>query len=337
VTSLVTSRLGVAILSFAVAQLLIGQGRAEPVAETSRHLVVICGHPGDAEFQAPITDAANLWSEAATSGGSTTTTILGSDGGASLAEVEKTLIGIPVDTEAWIVLLGHGTYDGVAARFNLRGDDLSDTALAEQLENRIGTTVVINTTASSAPFLKTLSGENRIIITATKTGNQANLTRFSGFLAASFFDPTADRDQDDQVSLLEAFLSGASGVADYYEAEGRLATEHPLLDDNGDRQGTRFEWFTGLEPNRIPKGESKADGDRAHQFHLVPSALERQLTPDQRTRRDAFETQVIALRKSRKDIAADEYYQQLEDLVLQLSEIYLETEMATGRRNNPDR
>jgi hypothetical protein len=34
-------------------------------------------------------------------------------------------------------------------------------------------------------------------------------------------------------------------VAEFYEADGRLATEHALLDDNGDSLGTPADFFRG--------------------------------------------------------------------------------------------
>ena len=287
-----------------------------------RVVLIVCSHPGTDEYQKPIAESADLWAEISREGG-TEPALLGRAGGARLEEVGTALAETSPDAELWLVLLGHGSFDGKRARFNLRDEDLTDRALAEHLEGRTGTTVVLNTTAASAPFLATLSGENRVILTATKSGEQANLTRLGRHLAETFRSPTADRDQDGQVSLLEAFLGGAAAVTEDYETEGFLATEHALLDDNGDGQGTRSEWFVGLDPQHKPKGAKRTDGQRAHQLHLLPSELERRLTPEQRTRRDELETQVHALRARRKDLAEEVYYNKLESILLQLSEIYL--------------
>ena len=49
----------------------------------------------------------------------------------------------------------------------------------------------------------------------------------------------ADLDKDDQVSLLEAFLTASVRTAEFYEETSRLATEHALIDDNGDRRSSK--------------------------------------------------------------------------------------------------
>ena len=75
-------------------------------------------------------------------------------------------------TEAvWLVLIGHGTYDGKEAKFNLRGPDVSDAELAEWLKACKRPLAVIDCSSSSAPFLNRLSGRDRVVITATRTGS----------------------------------------------------------------------------------------------------------------------------------------------------------------------
>ena len=51
----------------------------------------------------------------------------------------------------WVVLIGHGTYDGRAAKFNLRGEDVSDAELAAWLEPCRRPLAVINCASASAP------------------------------------------------------------------------------------------------------------------------------------------------------------------------------------------
>jgi len=52
-------------------------------------------------------------------------------------------------------------------------------------------------------------------------------------------NPEADLDKDGQVSLLEAFLTASRQASEFYKINGRLVTEHALLDDNGDSFGTQ--------------------------------------------------------------------------------------------------
>jgi hypothetical protein len=64
------------------------------------------------------------------------------------------------------------------------------------------------------------------------------------------------------------------------------------------------------------------DGVRAHQFHLVRSAAEQELSPEARARRDALEEQLSALRARKASLKEDDYYGRLEGILVDLSELY---------------
>ncbi len=225
-------------------------------------------------------------------------------------------------SELWIVLIGHGTFDGEIARFNLRGPDLAASDLAEWLRPFTRPLAIINTASSSAPFLPALAGTNRVIITATRSGHEQNFTRFGQFFAAAIGNPASDLDGDNQTSLLEAFLSAAYATADFYKTEGRLATEHPLIEDTGDGLGTPPDWYRGLRATRKPRDDAPVDGLRAHQFHLVRSPLELALSPETRARRDEIEREISKLRDRKQALDPDAYDQNLEELLLELARIY---------------
>ena len=90
--------------------------------------------------------------------------------------------------------------------------------------------------------MRKLSREQRVIITATKNEAEVFYTRFGGYFAEAVGGLTdADVDNDEQVSLLEGFIYASEKVASFYENKGRLATEHAILDDNGDKLGSRAE------------------------------------------------------------------------------------------------
>ena len=219
-------------------------------------------------------------------------------------------------------MIGHGTYDGKSAKFNLRGPDLSASALAEWLKNHERPLAIINCASSSGPFVAALSGPNRTIATATRSGFEQNFTRLGGHLAAAITAPTADLDKDQQVSLLEAFLTAANRTAEFYKAVGRLATEHPLIDDNADGRGTPPDWFRGIRVTKQPEGNAVPDGLRAHQMHLILSEAEKTLSPETRTRRNALELQLAKVRTQKSVLEEDEYYEKLEPLLLQLARLY---------------
>lgn len=226
-------------------------------------------------------------------------------------------------TELWIVLIGHGTFDGRTARFNLRGTDLGAEELKKWLAP-IGCPIVIaNCSSASGPFLKALAGENRVVMTATKTGAEINFARFGEFLSEAVGDSKFDLDKDGQTSAFEAFLSASRRTAAFYDGEGRLATEHSLLDDNGDGLGIRADFFRGVRLVQKVQGGASVDGRLAHQFHLVQSESEQQLSPETRRLRDQLELAVIQLRDRKQSFEnQDAYYAQLEMLLVDLAKAY---------------
>jgi hypothetical protein len=221
------------------------------------------------------------------------------------------------------VLIGHGTFDGKEAKFNLRGPDVSGTEFAAWLKPYQRPLAVIDTASASAPFLAKLSAPNRVIITSTRSGNEQNFARFGEFFADAMTDAKSDLDQDGQTSLLEAFLSAAAGVAEFYKTEGRLATEHALIDDNGDGLGTPSDWFRGTRATKKAGNGAALDGARARQFHLVRSEAEQKLTPTQRAQRDELELAIEDLRERKAKLGDEEYYRRLETVLLELAKVYV--------------
>jgi hypothetical protein len=220
------------------------------------------------------------------------------------------------------VLIGHGTFAGQTAKFNLRGPDVAADELAEWLRECRRPLAVINCSSASGPFLNALSAPGRVVITATKSGHEANYARFGDYLSRAIGDQQADLDKDEQTSLLEAYLLAARQVGEFYKLDGRLATEHALLDDNGDRQGIPADWFEGVQPTRKAQGNAPLDGYRAHQWHLVPSPRERVLPAELRRQRDELELAVIELREQKPQLVEEDYYSRLELLLLKLAELY---------------
>jgi hypothetical protein len=289
-------------------------------------LVIIEGAPGAAEYQGQFDRWAESWQAAAKNAGVLSIRI-GKDDQAGVNDHDRLHSALLEQAKKapqalWIVLIGHGTYDGREAKFNMRGPDVSDRELADWLSPIKTQVVVINCGSASGPFINSLSGPNRVVIAATKSGFEMNFSRFGQYIAETIADPHADLDKDGQVSLLEAYLTAASRVEEYYRARSQLASEHALLDDNGDKLGTPANWFKGVRATKRAKDGAALDGIRAHQLHFIPSDRERGMPAEVRRRRDELESSIAALRDRKAKIKDDEYYIQLEKLMVELSRLY---------------
>jgi hypothetical protein len=289
-------------------------------------VLVVVGAPGTPDYGVQFRNWADLWQAAAEKGSAESLRIgLGKEEGGTDRDGLKAALterSSPSREPLWIVLIGHGTFDGREAKFNLRGPDVSDAELAAWVAPLKRPVAVINCASASGPFLNKISGENRVVITATKSGSEVNFARFGGEIASAINDSRADLDKDGQVSLLEAYLTAGSKVSEFYKSKGRLATEHALLDDNGDHLGTPADWFRGVRATRRAKDGAPLDGLRAHQLHLVLSDREKSLPADVRRRRNELELAVAKLRDDKSKLPEDQYYARLETLMVELSRLY---------------
>ena len=213
-----------------------------------------------------------------------------------------------------MVLIGHGTSDRNEAQFNLPGPDLTPSDLqAGLIPFPTQTLALVHTGSASGGFLTPLSGPNRIIITATRTGRERNATEFPQFFVGAFTEEGADLDHDERISLLEAFLYARQEVERLYEEQNELLTEHALLDDNGDGEGSHDAGLTG------------PDGPLAATFRLGASASTAAQAPDDPElarlyeERIAIQERVGQLRAVRDSMEEDAYLAEMEDLLVELA------------------
>lgn len=151
------------------------------------------------------------------------------------------------DSVLFVFLIGHGSFDK-EAKFNLVGPDLSaadfNKMFSELPTQRL---VIFNMASASGEFIKPLAAKGRVIVTATRSGQENNATRFTEYFLAALKAGDADADQDGHISVLEAFNYANRLTAEFYTRAGRLASEHALLEDNGDGVGhTKMEGGDGL-------------------------------------------------------------------------------------------
>jgi hypothetical protein len=292
-----------------------------PASDQQPTVMVLVGASGTPEYEARFKRWAESWKQLAARAGAHFQQV-GGAGPDRLALTQALEAAKRNAGELWLVLIGHGTFDGRAAKLALHGPDVTSEELGAWLRPLKRPVVVIDSTSASGPFVKALSGPDRVVITATRSGREQNVARLGGYLVEALSDPAADLDKDGETSLLEAFLVASKRVESSFADAGLLASEHALLDDNGDGLGTAAALYDGLRPTRAREGANEPDGRRAHQVHLLHSAGEQAMSPAARKRRDQLELQVLELRDARARLGDEDYYRKVEPLLLDLARLY---------------
>jgi len=152
---------------------------AEPLDQAT--VLIVVGAPGTAEYEEPFAQSGGRWKLAAEKAGAKCLRIgdRASDDPTDRERLQTLLAEEPTEsTEAlWLVLIGHGTFDGQTAKFNLRGPDVAASELAEWLAPFQRPLAVVNGASASAPFINRLSAPGRVVVTATKSGYEHNYAR----------------------------------------------------------------------------------------------------------------------------------------------------------------
>lgn len=204
--------------------------------------------------------------------------------------------------DVFVLLIGHGSFDGRTAAFNLPGPDLTADEYRPLLEKlRLQRVAFINTASSSGAFLEPLAGPGRTIVTATRTGGERNEPRFAEFFIEAFTGEGADRDRNGRVSVQEAFDYAKQKVTAAYEQAGNLLSEHASLNDGVEGKLASMQF---LAPQRSRSTEMAS------------------LAPEVRTlveQRDTLEREIAELKLRKDTMDAAKYDEQLEKLLTDLA------------------
>jgi hypothetical protein len=315
-----------ATLAVGAAELAVAAAIAAP-ASAATHLLVISGLGGEESYSTSFHDwSTSLVSSAIASGIPAENVVyLAEDpardperiaGEARKETIEATLqtmgAAAGAQGELWLVIFGHGSARGNETTVNLPGPDLSGGELAAILDRLpVEKVVIANASSASGDFVRDLSAPGRAIVTATRAVTEKHAPVFGGFFTEGFADNRADVDKDRRVSLLEAFDYARLAVARSFESDGRMATEHPMLDDNGDRNGS-------LEPKAV--GES--DGVVASRLFLGAAQTRIASSPELdrlQTKKSELEDRIAQLRAQRASHDEELYLKELETLLLDLA------------------
>ena len=134
-----------------------------------------------------------------------------------------------------MLLIGHGSFDGKTAAFNLPGPDLPrpTTPSCSTSFRRSGS-------CSSTPAARAAPSPGRSPVRRGPSSRRrrpaASATRRASRSSSSRRSQakSADRDRNGRVSVLEAFDYAKNRVAATYEQGGHILTEHATLDDGSE-------------------------------------------------------------------------------------------------------
>lgn len=250
--------------------LLTGRGfAAEPsnnaaLAASTKRAILLCGLSGDAAHHKLYSETMTKLHEGLTQrlGFADVQVLFGDEpvaadaeviksaGRATREELEKSVMALGAKLQAddamWVIVVGHSHYDGKHSWLNLPGPDIQQTDFAKLFADLTAREqVFFITTPTSGYYVKPLSAKGRVVITATETDWETNETEFPHELARVLSAPPEakefDIDQDGAITLFDLYVTVVRNLAQSYLERELLATEHPLLDDNGDGRGTELQ------------------------------------------------------------------------------------------------
>jgi hypothetical protein len=212
-----------------------------------------------------------------------------------------------------VVLLGHGTFDGDVAKFNLVGPDLSATEWKARLGGVPGTLAVVNTTESSYPFLEELAARGRIVITATDSVAQKYATVFPEYFAKALSEASTDLDKNGRTSIWEVFQASALAVKQHYSQRAQLTTERAVMDDTGEGKGR--------EPDAKDAAGFGALARATYLEALDPAEAANPALADLVRRRRVLEADAEALKARKGDTDAERWAAEWETLMIDLARV----------------
>lgn len=287
---------------FAVALLASGTARAE------LYYLIVGGIGGDPVYTEEFAEAGLGMAGAArrTLGGDANVTVLSGDNGSLerlRAELDRLALQTTSADRLAVFLIGHGSHDGVEYKFNLTGPDIDGTEFVTRLDAIPARQLIVNSSSASGAVLESWATEGRTVITATRSGRERNATRFAEYWAEALSSPDADIDKNGAITAQEAFDFASRLVADSFESEGTLATEHPEI-----------------------------RGDAADSFDVSLLATRLALSPDVEALYEELDglNQEAAALSLRRDELGDDYTAQMLDLRVRIARLQQRIDEATA-------
>jgi hypothetical protein len=286
-------------------------------ARAASYYLIVAGLGGEPDFEQRFTAAAKDLDRIFKAAGGTAHVYTLAGPQATATQLTETMDTIARDARAdddfTLILIGHGSFDGVEYKFNLVGPDVTAAQIAAMCD-RIATKrqLVVDTTSASGGALQVFERAGRAVITATKSGTEKNATVFVRYWVEALEDPAADADKSDSISAMEAFTYAAKKTAAFYDSQKRLATEHAVFNDvgtgaavrqAGDGQGALLSSFTLL---RLDSHQPAANDPAKHALLY---------------KKEELQQKIDTLKYHKAAMDPDDYKKQLTDALVELAKV----------------
>jgi hypothetical protein len=286
-------------------------------ARADSYYVTVAGLGGEPDYEQRFTAAAKDLDKVFRAAGSTAHVYTLSGAQATAAQLQQTLGEVARDAKAdddfTLILIGHGSFDGVEYKFNLVGPDVTAGEIAAMCDHVAARRqLIVDTTSASGGAVAALERPGRAVIAATKSGTEKNATIFARYWVEALQDPASDTDKSDSISAMEAFTYATKKTAAFYDSQKRLATEHAVFDDVGrgepvreavDGQGMLMSTFTVL---RLGTSQQAAN-DPAKRALLA--------------QKEDLEQKIDELKYRKAAMDPEDYKKQLTDALLELARV----------------
>jgi hypothetical protein len=286
-------------------------------ARAASYYVVVAGLGGEPDYEQRFTAAAKDLDKIFNASGATAHvwTLIGAQ--ATASKLRETLDEVARDAKAGddfaLILIGHGSFDGVEYKFNLVGPDLTAVEIAAMCDRITARRqLVVDTTSASGGAVPALERPGRAVIAATKSGTEKNATVFARYWVEALEDPSADADKSDSISAMEAFTYAAKKTAAFYDSQKRLATEHAVFDDIGSGEPVRE--------------AANGQGLLMSSFIVLRLGASQQAANDPAKRallakKEELEQKIDTLKYQKAAMDSQDYKKQLTDALLELAKV----------------
>jgi len=296
--------------------LLMVAALAVPASATT-YYVVVAGLGGEPDYEQRFTAAAKDLDRIFKATGSGAHVYVLSGAQATAAQFAQAMGEIAQNAKPEddfvLILIGHGSFDGVAYKFNLVGPDLTAAEIATLCDHIMARRqLIVDTSSASGGAMQVLERPGRAVIAATKSGTEKNATVFARYWVEALQDPAADTDKSDSISALEAFNYASKKTAAFYESQKRLATEHAVFNDTGHGEPVRQ--------------SGNGQGTLLASFALLRLGTSQQAANDPAKRallekKDELEQKIDTLKYQKAAMDPDDYKKQLTEALVELAKV----------------